>query len=676
MVLALGAVAALGAVGAQSSLTFNRDIAPIIWARCSPCHRPGEVGPFSLITYDDVKQRAGLIASATSRRIMPPWKPERGKGEFEGDRTLSDRELQAIQQWVAHGAVEGDPGDLKSPPNWNAGWQLGQPDLVVSMPEPYFVPPGGGDVFRTFVIPIPSSRPRYVRALEFRPGNARVVHHANLGIDHTRSSRRLDLQDPEPGYVGGMVPDARYPEGQLLGWTPGQAPHPVPPGMQWRLEADSDLVVQLHLQPTGKREPLQLSVGFFFTDDPPASTPVGLRLGSETIDIPAAERNYVVTDRYVLPVDVEVWAVQPHAHNLARRMEAAATKPDGTRLWLISIADWDFRWQDVYRYAKPFLLPKGTTISMRYEYDNSADNVRNPRNPPARVVWGQSTTDEMGDLWIQVVPRTRADLTALNADFRKKAHAEDLAAYTKVLREDPANPLRHDAVASLYFEEGRVGEAISHYRQSLALNPESASTHYNLGIALALRGVRGDAISEFRDAIRIDPGYAQAHNNLGATLQAAGQIDEALDHYRRAVSLQPDNVDARLNLGQLLSSMGESADAAEQFSKVLALQTDHPRALSGLAWIRATAAQADLRDAALAIELGERAVSLTSRRDVSALDALAAAYASAGRFDDAVGVARRGVELATTAGMEAVAVQFRVRLALYEQRRPYRMPQP
>src|SRR3954449_7263889 len=180
---------------------------------------------------------------------------------------------------------------------------LGTPDLVVRMPQGYAVPADGTDVFRTFVIPIPGAAARYVRAIEFHPGNARVVHHANLGIDRTRSSRQLDARDPEPGYAGSMERDARYPEGQLLGWTPGQAPHAAPEGTQWRLEPGSDLVVQLHLQPTGKREAVQATVGLFFTDAPPDRVPVGLRLGSETIDIPPGASEHVISDRYTLPVD-------------------------------------------------------------------------------------------------------------------------------------------------------------------------------------------------------------------------------------------------------------------------------------------------------------------------------------------------------------------------------------
>jgi mono/diheme cytochrome c family protein len=547
----LATVGVSAAAAAQPAPTFTRDIAPIVWTHCAGCHRPGEIGPFNLLTYDDVRSRARLVATATTRRIMPPWKPAPVVGGFHHERRLSDRDIDTIARWVANGTPEGDAADLPPAPDWKNGWQLGVPDLVVRMADAYTVPADGADVFRTFVIPIPVTAARYVRALEFRPGNARVVHHANLGVDRTRSSRQLDARDPDPGYSGSMERDARYPEGQLLGWTPGQAPHPAPEGTQWRLEPGSDLVVQLHLQPSGKPENVQAVVGFFFTDAPPARTPMGLRLGSETIDIPAGTAEYVVADTYQLPVDAEVLAVQPHAHNLARRMEATAGLPDGTKRSLVSIADWDFRWQDVYRYAAPFVLPKGTTIAMRYVYDNSVNNPRNPHHPPARVVWGQNTADEMGDLWLQVVPRSSADAAVLTADFGRKAQAEDLAAYTKLLQADPTNPLRHDAVASLHLDAGQFDEAIASYGASLRLNHESAPTHYNLAFALSARGRRDEAIAELREAIRVDPDYALAHNNLGALLQVAGQSAAAQTHFRRAVALRPDSLDARPNLAQL-----------------------------------------------------------------------------------------------------------------------------
>ena len=190
-------------------VTFNRDIAPIVFAHCVSCHRPDDVGPFSLLNYRDARQHATQIERATASRVMPPWKPRRGTAEFIGDRSLSDSEISLIRQWVDQGAVEGSAADLPPAPPVATGWRLGTPDLVVTMPAPYVVPAGGSDVFRTFVIPIPASGTHYVKALEFRPGNARVVHHANLGVDRTRSSRQLDARDREPGYSGSMERDAR-----------------------------------------------------------------------------------------------------------------------------------------------------------------------------------------------------------------------------------------------------------------------------------------------------------------------------------------------------------------------------------------------------------------------------------------------------------------------------------
>src|SRR5262245_13495863 len=659
---------------AQPRLSFTKDIAPIIWSRCASCHRPGAIGPFSLLTYDDVKRRATQIAAVTKQRVMPPWKPEAGKGDFQNERRLTDLELDRLQRWIADGAAEGAAADLPPAPTFADGWQLGPPDLVVRMEEPYNVRADGPDVFRTFVIAVPLAAPRFVRAIEFQPGNARVVHHASLGVDRTQASRQLDRRDAEQGYGGSMVVEARYPEGQLLGWTPGQAPHASPDGMQWRLDPGSDLVVQLHLQPTGKLETVQASVALYFTELPPTRTPVGLRLGSETIDIPAGDRTYAITDEYVLPVDADVLAVQPHAHNLARRMEAHAALPDGSTKPLIAIDDWDFRWQDVYRFTQPLALPKGTRIAMQYTYDNSAENVRNPHQPPVRVVWGQNTTDEMGDLWLQLAARSTADHQRLAGDVRRKARVEDLAAYARLLRGTPNDPMRHDAVANLYFEGGQIDEAIAEYEESLRLDPRSAQTHYNLGIALSVRGRRDEAASAFEAALRIDPDYAQAHNNLGAVLHVLGRIQPAMEHYRRAITLRPDNVEARANLGLLLSAQGRPAEALGLLRSALTLSSDFAPALAGVAWIRATAADAALRNADEAVALAERAATLTERHDVAALDALAAAYAAAGRFDDAVATARVGVDVASAAGASDVAARFRERLELYSQGRPYRLP--
>jgi Flp pilus assembly protein TadD len=669
--LIAGVLLVAAATPAAAQVTFTRDVAPIIFAHCVPCHRAGEIGPFALTSYRDVRQRASQIADLTARRIMPPWKARGDSAVFVGARTLTDAQIQILRDWAAGGAVEGNPADLSPLPEAIAGWRLGSPDLVVRMPQPYVLPVDGADVFRTFVIPIPTTTMKYVRAIEFNPGSARAVHHANLGVDRTRSSRQLDGLDGGPGYSGGMVPDASYPPGHMLGWTPGQRPRPSPEGSAWRLDAGSDLVVQLHLRPTGKPEPVQVSVALYFTDQPPTRTPIGLRLGSQTIDIaPGAE--YVVADSYRLPTDVEVHAIQPHAHNLGRRMQASATLPDGSTRTLIEIDDWDFRWQDVYRYANPILLPRGTTISMRFVYDNSAANPRNPFNPPRRIVWGQNTSDEMGDLWIQLIPITPADLITLSDDVEHKKLVEDIAGFTKVLEGDPRNPLRHDQVALLHLRAGKTDRAIVHLRESLRLNPASAPTHYNLGIALSQQQKLAEALAEFREALRLDAGHADAHNNAGAMLHVMGRLDEAARHYRQAIELRPDNVDAHSNLGRILMTTGQDALAVDAFRKALLIRPDHPSALSGLGWVLATSAVPGALNPKEALAAAEQAARLTGRADPAVMDTLAAALASTGDFVGAVSVAEAAVVIANRLGASALADQIRDRLALYRKSQPYR----
>jgi Tfp pilus assembly protein PilF len=441
--------------------------------------------------------------------------------------------------------------------------------------------------------------------------------------------------------------------------------------MPWRLEPGSDLIVQLHLQPTGKTEPVKVSVGFYFTDSPPVRTPLGLRLGSETIDIQPGDPAYEIRDSYVLPVDAQVLAIQPHAHNLGRHMSAEARLPDGTVRPLITIRDWDFRWQDVYRYREPILLPKGSSISMRFTYDNSDKNPRNPFHPPHHIVWGQNTSDEMGDFWVQLVPVRNDDVGPLGEDISRKTRAEDIAAYTRVLETDPKNPLRHDAVGMLYLQDGRPQDAAKYFRESLRLNDDSAPTHYNLGLALSMLRQYPDAMREYEAAVRLDPGRADAHNNLGAMLHVAGRLEEAARHYQRALELRPGNAEARANLGRLLTLQGKLSEAAAQFEQGLAAQPDSVPSLTGLAWIRATAGDASLRRPGQAVTLAERARQLSRNQDPQAFDALAAAYGALGEYGQAVQISRAGIQVAESSGQMLLAAEMRERLRLYEQQKPF-----
>jgi len=667
------ASAAIGGANVSSAgpVTFAHDVAPILIGHCGACHHPEGPAPFSLLTYASAKQHATQIAAVTERRVMPPWKSEPGYGDFIGQQPLSSDQIEVLQRWVRDGTLEGDAADLPATPHYNGAWQLGTPDLVVALPTPYALAADGPDVSRVFVLPIPIDAIRYVRGIEFHPGNPRVVHHANIRVDPTPASRALDEADPAPGYDGLLPHSAVYPDGHFLGWTPGQAAPLLPGNLTWRLSPRTDFVVEVHMKPSGKPEAVAPSIGVYFGAGPPERTPAMLRLGRQSIDIAAGDKAYAIGDSFVLPVDAEVLAVQPHAHYRAREVKGIATLPDGTTRWLIYIKDWDFRWQHVYRYVTPLVLPRGTTLAVDYIFDNSADNPRNPVQPPARVTWGQWSQDEMGDLWVQVLTRDDRDRETLNAAFRRKATAEDIVGYETMIRRDPRRRQLHDDVAQLYLEEGRAAEAAAHLDQSVRIDPQSAAAHFNVATALTMAGRIDEAIDQYREALRLKPDYGLAHNNLGNALVSRGSSGDALRHFREAVRLDPSNAEARYNVGSLLRAGGELAEARDQFRAALALKPDWIPVVASLAWLLATAPDAALRDPADALRFAERAADLTERRDASALDILAAAYASAGRFDEAIATCDLALTLKPAAALER---SIRARQAQYRKHQPYRSP--
>lgn len=648
--------------------TYTTDVAPLLAARCGSCHYPSGPAPFSVFSYDAVRPYATQIADVTRRGYMPPWRAEPTvDGEFAGQQHLSASEIDLLGRWASAGAPQGD-GTLSIPvPVRTAGWQLGAPDLVVTTPA-YTLAAEGTDVFRIFVIPLPVSALRFVRGLEFRPGNPRVVHHANIRVDRTRASRLFDEGDPLPGYDGLIAHSAVYPDGHFLGWTPGQVAPFLPKGLAWRLNPGSDLVVEIHMQPTGKPEDVVASIGLYFGDDPPVRTPSMLRLGRQSIDIPAGESQYTITDSFVLPVDVEMQAVQPHAHYRARTLSGTATLPDGRTRSLIEIRDWDFRWQHVYRYPRPFTLPKGTTVSMRYTYDNSAENPRNPVRPPRRVYWGQRSADEMGDLWMQVLTSSDADLETLNRAFAPKIMAEDVIGYERWIQSDPKTLALHDDVGVLYLQLNRPNDAVRHFGIVTAFQPASAAAHFNLATALTMAGQLTTAIAEYTKALALRPDYAQAHNNLGSILLRTGKLDEAVPHLTAAARIDPASAQALYNLGSAHYQQRKSAEAIAAFKRSLQVDADQPAALADLAWLLAVTADPALRAPILSVQLAERAVLLTGRQQPAALDVLAAAYASAGDFARAVSSADAALALAPPN-----ATQITARRDLYRRQEPYRL---
>jgi Flp pilus assembly protein TadD len=562
------ATAATGQDGAP--VTFTEHVGPLIIEKCGACHRPDGAGPFSLLKYEDVRRRATQIVAVTESRFMPPWKAEPGYGEFVGQHPLTDAEIGLIRRWATSGAREGPPRELPTPKT--AGkWQLGTPDLVVRLPESFLLPAEGADVFRTFVIRLPVNGTRFVRGLEFQPDNPRVVHHANIRIDRTPTSRALDEQDPAPGHDG-MARSAEFPDGHFLAWAPGQVAPLLPQGLAWQLDPGTDLVIQFHMRPSGKPEPVAASVGLFFDSAPPARKPVILRLGRQDIDIPAGDSHHTIVDSYVLPVDAEVLSVQPHAHYRGREIQGFATLPDGTTKWLIYIRDWDFRWQHVYRLVTPIMLPRGTSLTMRYTFDNSVANVRNPTRPPVRARYGWKSEDEMAELYVQVFTRDDRDRTELQQAFNKKVVAEDIVGYQSIIARNPPNvALLHDDVAFLYLQLGNVASAIAHFEAAIGAQPDRPDGYFNLGTALRLAGRFDEAVAQYQRAIRLRPGYMLAYSHLGALLLQLGRADEALEAYRQAVSSDPRHAGARNNLGSALMQRGALQEAEAHFREALRL---------------------------------------------------------------------------------------------------------
>lgn len=577
---------------------------------------------------------------------------------------MTDDEIAAIADWSEDGAPEGDRSELPRPPALSDGWQLGLPDLIVGMPAPYRLAPGGPDRIRTFVLPVPVQSLRWVNAWEFHFSNEQVVHHATLLLDQTHASHDLDERDPEPGYEGVIALSARNPEGFFLGWTPGQSPSTAAEGSAWPLEPGSWMVAMLHLRPTDRWETVDVKIGLHFAGTPPARKSAMIRLNRQDIDIPPGESRYVVSDSYILPVDVDAYSVQPHAHGLARDMKGWATLPDGTRKWLIHIANWNFHWQDAYRFASPVVLPAGTRLSMEYSYDNSYANQANRGLAPVRVRWGQRTSDEMGDLWIQVVPRHAADLEVLNESLRRKLLPQDIDGYRSMLEADPDNVTLHDDLGLLFSEQGEWRAAIDQFAKSLRLRPDAAS-HYNLGNALLRTGDLDAADEHFERALRMKPDYALAHQGLALSLTVRGRRSEAIDELRTAVGLMPALEEGHYNLGVLLAADHQPAPAVAALKHALQLRADWPAAQTELAWVLATSPDESVRNGTEAVSLAERAVALTAGRDIRAVDTLGAALAAAGRFDEAADVAARAVSLAERSQAGAAVEAIRQRLGLY-----------
>ena len=419
--------------------TYSKDVASILQKNCQECHRPGQVGPFALENYEQAKKRASDIASVVADRAMPPWKADPHVGvKFKDARTLSEHDIATVVAWAEAGAPEGNRADLPPPAKFSDDWQLGTPDLVVDIGADFQVPASGDDIYRCFVVPTHLEKDQYVTAVEYRPGNRRVVHHILAYVDISGKARERDQAEPGPGYTCFGGPGDPI-HGGLGGWAPGNQPSFLPDGIGRSLPKESDIIVQVHYHPQGKAETDRSRIGLYFARKPIKQvTHWGVVL-NPGLELPPGQSNVEVKAAWEVPVDITAYSVSPHMHLLGRDMQISVKFPDGRVQDVINVPDWDFNWQITYQFEKPLDIPKGSVVFLVSHFDNSESNPRNPHKPPKLIKGGEATTDEMCIGFLGVT-KTGQDLTKPGEkdDFMQileKQHEEMRAKFEKQMKE-------------------------------------------------------------------------------------------------------------------------------------------------------------------------------------------------------------------------------------------------
>jgi mono/diheme cytochrome c family protein len=411
--LAAALAVALAAPPDATAPTWSGGIAAIVHARCSECHRPGGGAPFSLLSYEQVKRKASTIAEVVRDRQMPPWPATEGEETFREARRLSEGEIAMLEAWAEAGAPEGEAAKAPPPPTFASTWHLGVPDLEVAMEHPFVVPASGPDIYKYFTLPLTNDSLRWLSAIDIRSDAPAVVHHVLFYLD-----------TPETKASGKAKRERRIPMG---GWAVGMRGQRLPLGLGRPLPPGSDLVLQVHFHPSGKEERATVRVGMWFTESQPTKELLEFQLPAEFgahagLDIPAGDAEWRLRDTWRIPADIDLVAVWAHAHTVCRSAKATATFPDGSTRLLLELPRWSFDWQLRYDYRTPVRLPAGTIVTSELVYDNSAANPFNPHSPPARVRWGEQTTDEMGSLIFNAVAVDDATLPTLAAAYA--AHVE------------------------------------------------------------------------------------------------------------------------------------------------------------------------------------------------------------------------------------------------------------
>ncbi|MDG3002311.1 hypothetical protein [Paludisphaera mucosa] len=391
--------------------TYRKDVRAILQARCVNCHRKDNVAPFALETYEQARKRAHDLAAVAEARTMPPWKANPRFGPpLKHDPTLSEAEIETLRLWADADSPEGEGADetAAAPAPTQGAWSLGEPDVVLEMLEEFVVPASGSDLYRCFVIPSRLSHDVYISAVEYQPGNRRVVHHLMAFIDLQGNGRERDKAEEGPGYTsysGAGVPI----DGDLGGFAAGNQVVHLPEGVGRLVPRGSDVILQVHYHPTGKREVDRTRIGLHLCRKPVEQSIHWANATNDKLRLPAGDPNVEVKAAWHVPIDVEALGVTPHMHQLGRDFRMTATLPDGTVRELIDVPHWDPAWQSTYYFQDRIPLPKGSTVQVVAHFDNSAHPL-NPNSPPKVITWGPAASDEMLVGYIGVVKKGQ-DLT-------------------------------------------------------------------------------------------------------------------------------------------------------------------------------------------------------------------------------------------------------------------------
>jgi len=379
--------------------TYTKDIAPILQKHCQTCHRPGEAGPFSMLTYEDTKPWATMMKRVVQQKVMPPWFADPNYGHFVNDRSLSPEEIRTLVTWVNAGAQKGDAKDMPPPVHFEEGWGIPKPDVVFQLPRVFSVPESGMMEYQYVIVPTGFTEDKWVQMIEVRPTDRSVVHHI---IAYLREPGSNYFKDQKPGVFFEAPPPkadektdtSALPSDFLVGYAPGQPAEILSPGQAKLIKAGTDIVFEVHYTPNGKATTDRTKLGLIFAKEPPKERVLTLSAVNGTFKIPPGDPNYKVDASFDVVKDVKLAGLHPHMHGRGKDFEYRLVYPDGKRETILKVPVYNWHWQLWYNFAEPMILPKGTKIECTAHFDNSANNPEN-MDPTKTVIWGQQSWDEM-----------------------------------------------------------------------------------------------------------------------------------------------------------------------------------------------------------------------------------------------------------------------------------------